>query len=201
MTAKRNRNAFTLVELLAAIAVVGMLASLVWPSAIRARDAADNARCTSNLRQLGVVIQTATNDNDNRFPEIENDRSAPIHDNADEVMTLPELVLAQGGSVDLLRCPADVRNAGSATGRVTSYYQWKGSSYEWLPFFEGETTANPTIRGPFGTLPVPLSRVRLVTDYAENGEGPHNRGGSGSSTNVLYADGSVRKVVLDGGER
>jgi prepilin-type N-terminal cleavage/methylation domain-containing protein/prepilin-type processing-associated H-X9-DG protein len=193
------RRAFTLVELLVVLAIIGTLAVLVMPAMSRVIDAADDTRCASNLRQITTMVLNVAQDNDQRFPEIDNDSANPIHTDTGgaKVWTLPELVKSQGASEDILKCPADARLAGSATGRATSYYQSKHSSYEWLPFFEDEKTTSPTIRAPFGQFVVPLSRVRLLMDYAESGEGPHDRGHDSSAMNVAYADGSVRKVRLD----
>ena len=47
-----RRTGFTLVELIVAIAVVGILAALLFPALERSRDAARTAACASNLRQL-----------------------------------------------------------------------------------------------------------------------------------------------------
>lgn len=191
-------SGFTLIELIVSVAIVGTLVAMLAPATQRVLATADRAKCAGNLRQLGVIIQTAAQDNNNHFPRIENDPTDPIHRGNDsgKIWTLPELVQSQGASTDILRCPADVRNAGGATGRSQSYYAWKGSSYEWLPFFEDELVSSPTIRGPFGQFTVPLSRVRLLMDYAENGEAPHDRGVGTSSMNVLFADGHVSLVVL-----
>jgi prepilin-type N-terminal cleavage/methylation domain-containing protein/prepilin-type processing-associated H-X9-DG protein len=194
----RKLHAFTLIELLVTIAIVGSLVTLLIPAGKRALASADSAKCMSNLRQVGIVIRTATIDNDDRFPRIENDPSDPIHDAKDgKVQTLAELVQSQGAPLDILKCPADLRNGGGATGRNASYFKVKGSSYEWLPFFEDEKTSSPTIRAPFGQFVVPLSHVRLVMDYAESGEAPHERHDGMSAMNVLYGDGSVRKVEID----
>ncbi len=190
-----RRQGFTLIEVLVVIAIIATLVALIVPVAGRMLDTADNAKCSSNLRQIGTLIQTAALDNDNRFPRIENDPTDPIH-SGEKVQTLADLVKSQGAPLDILKCPADIRNAGGATGRSASYFALKGSSYEWLPFFEDEKVSSPTIRAPFGQFVVPLSHVRLLMDYAESGEGPHDRGLGTSAMNVLYADGSVRKVVL-----
>ncbi len=46
-------RAFTLAELLAALAIIGMLAALLFPVIGRLRRASDNARCIANLRMIG----------------------------------------------------------------------------------------------------------------------------------------------------
>ena len=146
--------------------------------------------------------ETAATDNNGAYPLIENDPNNPIHgeDAGGKVWTLPELIQSRGGSLDLLKCPADekAKLAHPQNQNATaSYHAMLGSSYEWLPFFEGENVNAPRIFTPFGTRNVPPKRVRLLMDYAENGEAPHNRSISGSSMHVAYADGSVRTVTLN----
>lgn len=53
-----NRSAFTLVELLVSIAVIALLAGLLFPAVQAARSAAREAECRSNLHQFGVDMHS-----------------------------------------------------------------------------------------------------------------------------------------------
>src|SRR5262245_20557987 len=50
-----SRPAFTMYELLAIIAVLGLLIGLLPPAAMRVQDRANRARSTNNLKQLGLA--------------------------------------------------------------------------------------------------------------------------------------------------
>lgn len=64
----RKRQAFTLIELLVVVAILAILAALLFPVFAKAREAAKGSVCQSNLRQLGTAIHTYQQDWDEKFP-------------------------------------------------------------------------------------------------------------------------------------
>ncbi len=62
----RGMTAFTLLELLTVIAIVGLLATLLATSLAQSRQAANRIYCLNNLRQLGLAMEMYWSDNDGR---------------------------------------------------------------------------------------------------------------------------------------
>ena len=63
----RGPAGLTLLELLCAIAVVLVLAALLFPLLAHFRKVAQNVRCAGNLRQIGIALQAYTSDHDGRL--------------------------------------------------------------------------------------------------------------------------------------
>ena len=63
----KNKN-FTLIELLVVIAIIGILLSILLPSLTRAKEAARDALCKSNLKQLGVATYSYSIDSKFALP-------------------------------------------------------------------------------------------------------------------------------------
>jgi prepilin-type N-terminal cleavage/methylation domain-containing protein len=65
---------FTLIELLVVIGIIGILASLLLPGLARARTLSLRAACLSNLRQIGLGTALYIDDQQNRMPDVPDDR-------------------------------------------------------------------------------------------------------------------------------
>ena len=60
----RVRRAFTLVELLVTVAIIAVLAGLLFPVFLNARESARQSACATNFRQAGLAIGLYMGDND-----------------------------------------------------------------------------------------------------------------------------------------
>lgn len=67
-TTRQHHNAFTLIELLIVIAIIALLAAIVFPVFATARDKGRQAACLSNTRQLGNGLMLYVQDSDEMFP-------------------------------------------------------------------------------------------------------------------------------------
>ena len=93
-------KAFTLIELLVVISIIALLLGILLPSLNKARQLAKKVACSSNMRQMGIALNTYLIDNEDRLP----DSSCHVSDpNKYWISILSKYV----GEQLLFRCPAD----------------------------------------------------------------------------------------------
>src|SRR5262245_10517327 len=66
--APTEQRGFTLIELLVVIAVLAIIAGILTPVLITARESARQASCASNMRQIGLATSLYVQDWDELFP-------------------------------------------------------------------------------------------------------------------------------------
>jgi prepilin-type N-terminal cleavage/methylation domain-containing protein/prepilin-type processing-associated H-X9-DG protein len=125
---------FTLIELLIVIAIISILASILFPVFARARENARRASCMNNLKQIGLGIIQYTQDYDEQMPASE----TPDFLRRIYVMERLNPYLK---SDQIFKCPSDTTTSGSplryeilngsGTGRtICSYYPTSGQIAE-----------------------------------------------------------------------
>jgi len=87
-----TKKGMTLVELLVVIAMIMVLAALIFVGVSRARSAARGAVCASNLGQIGTAILSYANENSGQMPPLE-DRTNP----GDGLKGIWPQIIADGG--------------------------------------------------------------------------------------------------------
>ena len=172
---RKFQRGFTLIELLVVIGIIGLLATLAFPEYQKFIDRARSVTCMNNLRQIGISVGAYLADNDNTYPFIEPNPSEPVYPPEYEAKPLLVELGPYGVTEQILKCPADLKNA--------NYFAQRGSSYQWAPILDGELKVNPVVYGRRGgARTVNPSRMRICMDF----EAVHfNR------ANRLYADGRV----------
>jgi prepilin-type N-terminal cleavage/methylation domain-containing protein/prepilin-type processing-associated H-X9-DG protein len=97
------RKGFTLIELLIVIAIIALLAAILFPVFSRARENARRASCQSNLKQIGLGIMQYTQDYDEKMPyhQIFN---PPVPQEVPWQFSIQPYVK----SVQLFKCPSNV---------------------------------------------------------------------------------------------
>lgn len=203
----RRCGAFTLIELLAVIAIIGILTAMLLPALARAKAKGKAAACAGQLRQIGLALRMYADEDPRGW--LPGSTHGAAHTNSWIFTLAPYL-----GQVDRVRiCPADPRGAERLANRGTSYVLNEYLVVEAIDEFGQPLPGDPAARKLDALRQPSETFVAFETaDRAGTGTGQdhtHSRnwpaGWSsvladiqpdrhGAGANYLFADGHVRFI-------
>lgn len=130
MHARPQNRAFTLVELLVALSIIGLIIGILLPVLANVRKNVEQTTCASNLRQVGIAVAAHRTDGKDRLPAARYMPPPFLSADADPGLpdALNQYLPSEGGKASAVwRCPDD-----------EVVYQLCGSSYDYASLFSGQ---------------------------------------------------------------
>ena len=162
LLARGRGRAFSVVELLVVLAIIGIVAALLFPVFVRARQRSGNERCVSNLHQIYLATQLYLQDYDHTYPFAitEGMRKAYSTDPPSKwllsqpfgkyVAVLPNVQTVldryDGRTRDIFHCPYDT-NKKLAWLQITNFARY-GLSYHYNDTLGLNSTTDAQIENP-----------------------------------------------------
>ncbi len=154
-TQDESRGAFTLVEMLVVVAIIALLISLLLPAFSRAKQAAQAAVCSGQLRQNGVMMTRYATDSRMHFGYKDMTANPPKLFWADFFLKSGYL---SGNARDVLVCPSH------APRQYSRNYQTYGFRWDFWP--SGVIASEKSARAGFGQWAyVKLRRIQRPAEF------------------------------------
>jgi len=171
-----RRRAFTLIEILVVIAIIALLAGILFPVLAQSREKARAATCLSNYKQIGLAIQMYASDFDGDTPPDGGSFSGIITD-----------CYPYTKNKAIFACPDDFdreKEGRPGTYRMPSLYQGKAINCGWADPY---SNAKPPLisRSASTTL-----LYEAEQDFAQAPINPTYRHSGG--TQILFFDGHTK---------
>lgn len=189
---RRPRLAFTLIELLIAIAILAVLAAVLMPVFLQAKESARRATCASNFHQAHVSVGIYLGDYDDYFMPV-NQQPSPARAGSPD-RTWVQILLPYARTFSIFRCPSDksdMRNPDATFDQdlipgdpYSAYYTASRKvniGYNYLYLAPVVWLGNAWVAVPRSATSISdPSRTLLFADSvgSRNGSGQPNNGGS-----------------------
>lgn len=198
---------FSMVELVVVIAIIGVLAALLLPALVRARENARRTLCASNLKQLFIAFECYLLEHNDTYPAWQ-DR--PLTEPPGYWLwmgrgwraILSEYVPADKDTPGIFWCPADLRSVTRDRFENTSY-AYSMAFYHSPEQIDGLTDTAACFSNPLPVQPQTRANVRYPSKKILAGEWFSNHSpwagdqgwfGFGGTRLFLFADGHVAPV-------
>ncbi len=143
------RRGFTLIELLVVMAIISILASILFPVFGRAIEKARSTACLSNIKQIQMATMMYAQDYDGRYPEVPSAGGALVWDDAilpytenKQIVACPTLQGAPlGYGMNYWMTGAGGANARRSAEKIT--FADASEPVSWYIFPVGVTDPNP----------------------------------------------------------
>lgn len=195
----RQPTAFTLVELLVVIGIISILASLLMPALVHAKQQANRVKCLNHIRQINLALTLYADDHQGQFP--------PRRRRPDVWMAKLQPYYVDS---KLLLCPSDsfrsdrsyVINGWNdyfeSTLSETNYNQFK--NWFWPEGMKPSSIPNPSDTITFGEKKTESRHIHMDfsqghgndVEQLEHGRHGAGRGKKSGGSNFAFADNSVR---------
>ncbi|MDD2709044.1 MAG: type II secretion system protein [Verrucomicrobiae bacterium] len=196
---RKNRAAFTLLELLTVITLISVLSALLMPAISKAKESGRRAVCINNLRQIGLALITYAGENDGFIPAYNstcyNGRYLQWHTSPYErayLGLLFPLIIDYGSGADLFYCPSAMTTAYGKNARNSFKVCMPVEKWGVYTTYRYRESLDWALFGQHRRVRIDESASRaIVSDIFTAGTATpycaHKIG-----YNVLYLDGSVR---------